>query len=109
MMRCKVGDLAMIVTSYAGNEGRVVTCLEYMGDAPDLRDGDYKILGLLKGPHWWRVDHNVNMSVRYGDGKVEIIDDCAPFCRDDFLMPIGNKDAPLEVVEDEKLPSAVPV
>lgn len=31
-MNCKQGDLAIIVKSYAGNEGKVVRCVEYLGE-----------------------------------------------------------------------------
>ena len=29
-MNCKQGDLAVIVRSYAGNEGKIVQCLEFV-------------------------------------------------------------------------------
>lgn len=28
-MRCKVGDLAVVVKSYSGNEGKIVRCVEF--------------------------------------------------------------------------------
>ncbi len=30
-MRCKVGDLAIVVKSLAGNEGKIVRCVQYIG------------------------------------------------------------------------------
>ena len=30
-MNCKKGDLAIVVSSLAGNEGRIVRCLEFIG------------------------------------------------------------------------------
>lgn len=30
-MNCKPGDLAVVVRSYAGQEGKIVTCIEYVG------------------------------------------------------------------------------
>lgn len=33
-MRCRVGDLAIIVRSLSGNEGRVVRCIVYLGRQP---------------------------------------------------------------------------
>jgi hypothetical protein len=40
-MNCKPGDLAVFVKSSAGNEGRLVTCLRFIGRVPDYRGSDY--------------------------------------------------------------------
>lgn len=42
-MNCKQGDLAIVVRSCAGNEGKIVRCLEWIGCAPedDLMDSKY--------------------------------------------------------------------
>lgn len=49
-MRCKVGDLAVIVRSEFGNDGKIVQCLERY-------DGPWRGLEYLPG---WRVDRSVN-------------------------------------------------
>lgn len=108
-MKCKVGDMALIVKSMAGNEGKVVTCLEYMGHDPGIIIWEDKVINLTNAKDWWRIDVKLNMLQIYNDGTVVLEENHSPFCRDDFLMPIGNRDAPMEVKEDEKLPSAVPV
>ena len=36
-MNCKPGDLAVIVRSIAGNEGRIVRCLEFVGPGDDQK------------------------------------------------------------------------
>lgn len=51
-MNCKQGDLAIIVKSYAGNEGKVVRCVEYLGEVLWA----CSVTGLDKAEPTWRVD-----------------------------------------------------
>lgn len=49
-MNCKQGDLAIIVKSYAGNEGKIVRCLRYVGKVEgwigrDRWETDTQIIG----------------------------------------------------------------
>lgn len=50
-MRCRVGDMALIVESCAGNEGKIVQCLEMVGQqgcmGPD---------GQVEEGAVWRID-----------------------------------------------------
>jgi len=46
-MNCKVGSVAMIRRSYAHNEGKVVTCLEFIGKIPG---------SVSPNTDFWRVD-----------------------------------------------------
>jgi len=50
-MNCKKDDLAIIIRSAAGHEGKIVTCLEYMGKKQGIGPGqkvvEYDI---------WRID-----------------------------------------------------
>lgn len=110
-MRCKVGDLALIIRSLAGNEGKVVTCLEFIGIAPGaVRHGGETLLLHTDGSGWWRVDRNLNMfQVNPVTYEGTITNDMAPYCRDDFMVPIGNISTPSEEVKDETLLSIVPV
>jgi len=55
-LNCKAGDLAIMVKSYAGNEGRIVRCLAFMPNELFLIPGGaiicvpaWKIDVLLKG------------------------------------------------------------
>ena len=47
-MNCKPGDLAIIVSSKAGNEGRIVRCLEFIGEVRGLEGRDR-----------WRIDQAI--------------------------------------------------
>lgn len=50
-MRCKVGDLAVIVRSRAGNEGKIVRCLEFRP-----AQGFIRLNGSTYKAEAWRVD-----------------------------------------------------
>lgn len=76
-MRCKQGDLAVIVKSGAGNEGKVVRCLEFLGDIDGFEIGGR-----------WRIDQTV--WTRFG----ELVSHVA----DRQLKPLRNTDG-----EDEML------
>ena len=45
-MNCKPGDLAVIVRSFAGNEGKIVRCIEV------VQSHDFSGLSVLGGPRW---------------------------------------------------------
>ena len=34
MLNCKQGDLAIVIRSHAGNEGKIVTCVRLTTDVP---------------------------------------------------------------------------
>lgn len=110
-MNCKQGDMALIIRSQAGNEGKVVTCLEYI-KGPVLYtaqlNGKQVTLSLLPGD-WWRIDRNVNMFVEDINGDTVVHPDFAPFAFDKWLKPIGNRDNPEEVKDDVKLRSPMQV
>ncbi len=70
-LNCKKGDLAVIVRSVLGQQGRFVTCLE-----------------LFEHPLWpgepcWKVD-------------VELL--CGAWCHDDQLKPIRDSDGEDEML-----------
>lgn len=48
-MNCKQGDLAIVVKSNAGNEGKIVTCLR-LATEHDLRE--YKLFSDWASPVW---------------------------------------------------------
>lgn len=49
-MNCNKGEMAFIVHSEAGNEGKIVTCIEIA--ATDSPDGE-----------WWTVDRQLNTTI----------------------------------------------
>lgn len=48
-MNCKEGDLAMIVKSKAGNEGKIVRCIQYVGAVDGVLPKDC-----------WLIDGSIN-------------------------------------------------
>ena len=94
-MKCKLGDMAVVIRSQAGNVGMVVTCMELLGSDVVIECGTYTFR--LNGGPWWALDKGMNLN--YND---EVIEGVFPFARDEVLMPIGNQKAPEEVKEREK-------
>lgn len=66
-MNCKPGDLAVMVKSGAGNEGRILTCIRFIGRVSGYEGSDY-----------WEVDKA--LTSKFGD-KTRI-------ARDSQLRPI---------------------
>jgi hypothetical protein len=80
-MNCKQGDMAIIIKSRWGNEGKIVTCLELMGEIP----GYY-------GIHWMT------------DRLLPCEGITTPFINDAFLRPIRPSDEPDEMLKITGLP-----
>ena len=98
-MNCKQGDMAVVVRSSAGNEGKVVTCLEYVGHVGLIEvDG---VLHYLPSSDYWLVDRVLNLS-KY-DGFLFL--DVVSFIPDSFLMPISGYEEPMVVREEESEPA----
>lgn len=80
-MNCKQGDMAIIIRSYWGNEGKIVTCLKFIG----RMDG-------YPGVHW----------------KVDTLLPCegstTPFINDSFLCPIRPSNDEDEMLKITGLP-----
>lgn len=53
-MRCKQGDLAIITSSSAGNEGKIVQCVMYLG-----KIGVYLPGGVTEIDHAWEIDRDL--------------------------------------------------
>ena len=99
-MNCKQGDMAVIVRSAANNEGRTVTCLEYVGLAG--HDGLVEIghgIILMQGGDYWRVDIKLNITNKV----VGIRPDCVPYVRDSCLMPISGYKELLQVKKEAEI------
>ena len=97
-MKCKQGDMAVITQSAADNEGRVVTCMEFVGDPGIVKCGGFKIL--MNGDDYWRVDIKLNVV-----NPMRYLPDTVPLVRDCCLMPISGYKEPQQVKEEEGEPA----
>lgn len=87
-MRCKVGDLAIIVRSVAGNEGKIVRCLELVEDFQWLNaDGSESTEAA------WRIDREIPT----WKGRLTV------FAKDRYLRPIRPDADPESITTDEVL------
>jgi hypothetical protein len=82
-MNCKPGDLAVIVRSAAGNEGRIVRCVELVGDFVLSHPN-----GLVTFPNTWLIDLPL---IGWGGRQSKHVPD-------EWLRPIRDNDG-----EDESL------
>lgn len=69
--RCKAGDLAIIIHSKAGNEGKIVTCLKYLGRVRTFSGDDY-----------WEIDQELTDTWGLKGSR----------CRDSDMRPFGKPD-----------------
>lgn len=84
-MNCKPGDLAIIVRSVAGNEGKIVRCIKYAGKIRWL---------VIGGGEEFKESWEVDSLIRSIDGtRTNLI-------KDDQLRPISD---PGEDAQDETL------
>lgn len=75
-LNCKQGDLAIIVKSKAGNEGKIVRCVEYMGVLTHVQDTDGKLWRFLQGPRAvWRIDRTINFGNTFDVVQIEYASD----------------------------------
>lgn len=87
-MNCKPGDLAVVVRSTAGNEGKLLQCIRYLGCVDGFIGNDY-----------WEVDRRVPTLCGFHE----------PYMRDSYLRPIRPGDISDEEVRDlyaPKIPEA---
>jgi len=93
-LNCKVGDLAIVVRSRAGNEGRIVRFIELV--APEtivLGKPVARRLGAL-----WRTDS----LIRFVDAMGRYIGE-AGFVAASFLRPIRPLDEPETITTDDEV------
>ena len=88
-MNGKQGDLAIIVRSQCGNEGRIVRCLEYVGKDVSVAATNGIEVHLLG--HVWRVDQAIN-SLEERSGRINP----TYHCHDHILRPLRG-----DVTDDE--------
>ena len=82
-LNCKQGDLAIIVKSEAGNEGKIVRCLELLEtDRVPSACGTY----LLKTEK--RLTWRVNVVLNYGRERGKVIHGYAYYASDEQLRPL---------------------
>lgn len=87
-MRCKQGDLAIIVRSGAGNEGKIVTCVRFRGEGNKREaDGTIQRVAAL-----WEVDQWLPSNAADGS-RTNIV-------RDAWMRPIRR---PPDDCKDETL------
>ena len=80
-MNCKKGDLAIIVSSSCGNEGKIVKCLELL-ITDSFPDTDGRRQWHIKGVHpIWRIDRPINLSNNFDTVQ-------ALYCSDERLRPL---------------------
>lgn len=93
-LRCKVDDIAFMVKSCAGNEGKICKVLKFLGENP-IFDG---VLWCIDEGPCWLVEYPSKTRTSLGD----------PFtimpCPDAFLRPIRPNEE-----EDESLSWSRPV
>ena len=85
-MNCKQGDLAVIVRSYAGNEGKMVECLRLVPEQENPMSEP--------GPVWLV---NIELKGAWGDAT--------PHIHDDQLRPIRDQDGQDETLTWLDVPS----
>ena len=83
-MNCKKGDLAIIIKSWAGNEGKIVTCLHYIGHIDGYAFGEDDL---------WKIDRNLRTNI---GRTVNVFPDA-------WLMPIGKKE--VQKIKEKELES----
>jgi hypothetical protein len=91
-LNCKQGDLAIIVSSTCGNEGKIVRCLELLvtDRVPDTKG---RVWGYMTGMQAvWRIDRPIDMG--NSSGKVTQV----MYCADKRLRPLRG-DVNDEVLE----------
>lgn len=88
-MNCKQGDLAVIVRSSCGNEGKVVHCIRLFTNTFSLPDG-----ALVSGPTW-----EVDPPVRGWNGLL------IPGVRDALLRPLRDGEGEDEMLRLVGLPN----
>ena len=90
-LNCKVGDLAIVVRSRAGNEGKIVRCLALHPAGTDGRSIEY-------GP-MWRID---GKKIRGLSASGKLLD-MREYCADSSLRPIRPLDEPETITTDDEV------
>ena len=92
-LNCKQGDLAIIVSSTCGNEGKIVRCLEavYTGRIADTNGEMWRY---ANGPRWtWRIDRAINFG-----NALDVVQ--VMYCSDDRMRPLRGDITDEEIVQE---------
>ena len=97
-MNCKPGDLAVVVKSWAGNEGRIVRVIRLCQEASKNYNIDSR--GILTAPQlYWVIDQALpdfegTLSHAFPDSQLRPIRDPGDDARDETLewLPVPSRD-----------------
>lgn len=93
-MNCKEGDLALIINSRAGNEGRLVKCVKYVGKVGNYFCDIISKGGYLSAGDYWGIDTLVNLKIL--DEENKLYENVLQYVSDSRLMPIRFDDMKIE-------------
>jgi len=100
-LNCKQGDLAIIVKSGCGNEGKIVRCVEFSGVLIGVRASDGKWYRWRGGPRAvWKIDRSINFG-----NSVDIVQ--IEYCSDEKLRPLRGDLDDETITEGEELSTHV--
>lgn len=81
-LNCKQGDLAIIVSSSCGNEGKIVRCVEFAGVIKRVPDTQGVLHYYMGAPRpIWRIDRTINFANSFETVQIE-------YCSDEKLRPL---------------------
>jgi len=84
-MNCKQGDLAIVVKSFNGNEGKIVRCLR-LASGREAKTSVYEFVWLVDQPMKWSVSG------------------LQPYAADEFMRPIRDTDGQDETLTWKDVP-----
>ncbi len=104
-LNCKQGDLAIIVKSVMGNEGKIVRCVAYVGPVKYVPD----VKGWPRGRRYpddsvWRIDRPIAFGNREHGTRTEVM-----YCSDSCLRPLRGDLNDDEIETTKELTSDEPV
>lgn len=99
-LNCKQGDLAIIVKSTCGNEGKIVRCLELLmtDKVPDTSGYVWRYRSGLQPV--WRIDRTINFGNDFDIVQVE-------YCSDKVLRPLRGDLTQDDTITIEELSTVV--
>lgn len=87
-LRCRPGQMAIIVKSDAGNIGRIVTCIKFIGQL----DG-----GRFVHHDLWEIDQKINV-LDFSARSSKVLVNESSYCPDSHLQPLSDLDEDYESV-----------
>lgn len=100
-LNCKQGDIAIIVKSTVGNEGKIVRCLEFAGVLDALPDVHGKVRYYRGDPRpVWKIDRAINFGNGFYVVQIE-------YCSDEYLRPLRGDLEDDTITEEKELNTVV--